>query len=187
MAKTTAALFYSATTGRLRRVIVPDDDSQLANHLPGQGEASTTVPISALGGAVAEQAAVTKACGIVPANDRYAVCDPTQPDGNGNLPVVGAYVLDPLGCGDVILSPSDGATPCYLVPDAKASPGWVLPAAAVPAQAIAVGSPAQNKGVGMPGQPPLASPPIATSLVLASGILTAPVAPPITKGAAKVP
>ena len=80
MASTTVGLIYSASTGRLRWWIVPDDDSQIAAFVsPNPGEAALIVSqaqYQAAANVAGLQALVNAASGKAPGTeDRYVDID----------------------------------------------------------------------------------------------------------------
>lgn len=94
---TTVGYFYSKATGRLRWILRPDSDAELAENPARGGEAQLLVPMAthvqaAQSGPHAMQAIVTGHTGVTPTGDRHAIVDAT-----GN--VVGTVYADP-ACGD---------------------------------------------------------------------------------------
>ena len=99
MASTTVGLIYSASTGRLRWWIVPNNDSQIAGFVsPNPGEAALIVSIDqyqAAGDVAGLQALVNAASGKAPvAEDRYV-----DIDAGGNI--VAVTFACP-SCGDAV-------------------------------------------------------------------------------------
>jgi hypothetical protein len=102
-------VIYSATTGRIRSIIVPQGNEKISPNLLA-GEAVQQFDMS-----VAKQdlntlqASLNAITGLSPANDRFAIID-----NNGN--VTGAVIADP-SCGDVVPA-------CQLVASPNATIGW---------------------------------------------------------------
>ena len=117
MAATTVGYYYSKLTGRLRWILVPDDDAELATTPAKGGEAQLLVSLSqhqAAKNPSHHQALVNKATGKTPTGDRYALV--------ANGVVVGVMHADPHGCGDP--TPPGHA----LVPHATAVTGFTMAA-----------------------------------------------------------
>jgi len=98
MASTTVGLIYSASTGRLRWWVIPDDDSQIANFVsPNPGEAALIVSqaqYQAAANVAGLQALVNAVSGKAPdAEDRYV-----DIDAGGNIAAVSFACPN---CGDV--------------------------------------------------------------------------------------
>lgn len=94
MAATQVGLYYSVATGRLRWVLIPDDDSQLiASNNPGEALLAVsqaqyqTAPDNA-----GLQAIINAKRGAAPSADRYVLID-------GASKIVNFGFLDP-SCGD---------------------------------------------------------------------------------------
>jgi|SRR5215469_12404833 len=93
MAVTTIGLVYSTTSWRLRSIVIPDDDTQLAGHPLGQGEAMKIVALADYSAASDVQGLLDGLTGHSPSGDRYISLD-----ASGN--VVDIHIADPVGCGD---------------------------------------------------------------------------------------
>lgn len=105
---------YSKTTGRVRSFIVPQFSYETVSPTTGKGEGVLGFPMSQYGNLSTLQTLVTKATGLTPANDQYAIV-------NNQGQVIGSIFADPQGCGDSI----QGAT---LVASSVAGPGWTYSA-----------------------------------------------------------
>lgn len=74
MAATSIGIIYGADSGIVRRIVIPDEDAQLAGHV-GPGEALLTIPRAAPHDVISVTAAVAKATGKDIPDSRCAVID----------------------------------------------------------------------------------------------------------------
>jgi hypothetical protein len=89
------AVIYSATTGRVRRIVLSDPSTSAQDLPPNLSRAGEAVlETDQPGDLNAMQALVTAETGLTPIDDRYALFDK---DGN----VIGAVIACP-GCGDKV-------------------------------------------------------------------------------------
>ncbi len=95
-------LVYSATTWRLRSVVIPENDSQLTGRAVGRGEALQIISSDTYAANPGDQLQVilNGLTGQVPSGDRYISVD------SGNN-VVSVHIADPAGCGDTAPQPGN--------------------------------------------------------------------------------
>jgi len=119
MSATKFGIVYSTLTGRIRRVLFPDSDSELTGLLLGTGESSINFPLSDLLPLPDLQSFLSGQTGLTPTGDRYAIVNESivAPVPVINSNVVGAIIADPSGCGDSV----SGYT---LIAHSIAGPGW---------------------------------------------------------------
>lgn len=115
MASTTVGLVYSNATGRIRQIVIPDNDAELSSLVMGAGQSIHVMSAAAYAGQSLEQlqATLSSITGVTPTNDRYV-----EVDASGNVLV--AHIADPMS-GDGPLTP--GAT---FFSHAVAQPGDLL-------------------------------------------------------------
>lgn len=99
MPASTVGLVYSQTTGRLRSIVIPDNNGELIGRKLNSGESILIISSSQFATASADglQDMVTATTGTTPVNDRYVFLK--------NIDsieyVIAAVIADPVGCGDM--------------------------------------------------------------------------------------
>lgn len=118
------SVIYSATTGRIRSIIVPQTANEQIqpNLLPGEAVQQFDMSV-AKQDLNALQVSLNAITGLTPSNDRFAIVDK-----NNN--VIGAVIACP-ACGDAVPN-------CQLIPSATAAPGWILSAGSLTPPSITV-------------------------------------------------